>query len=120
MPSALTITQAGVTAGKRTLPKHSCAYALQGRRRSIAGKRRTHYNNMAHQLKRFKNSLLFQRPTVCVTRVWAGVDNVWEQEKLEARKMLENAAESHTSGARCVGRLSAKVLIVRDRWTNFQ
>jgi hypothetical protein len=40
--------------------------------------------------------------TVCVTCVWAGVDNAWEQEKLEARKMLENAAESHTSGARFV------------------
>jgi len=37
--------------------------------------------------------------------VWAGVDNAWEQEKLEARKMLENAAESHTSGARFVGRI---------------
>ena len=36
--------------------------------------------------------------TVGVTCVWAGVDNVWEQGKLEARKMLENAAESHTSG----------------------
>jgi hypothetical protein len=36
--------------------------------------------------------------------VWAGVDSAWEQEKLEARKMLENAAESHTSGARFVGR----------------
>jgi hypothetical protein len=34
--------------------------------------------------------------------VWAGVDSVWEQEKLKARKMLENAAESHTSGARFV------------------
>jgi len=44
-------------------------------------------------------------PTVCVTRVWAGVDKVWEQEKLEARKMLENAADSHTSGARFVGTL---------------
>ena len=44
-----------------------------------------------------------QRPTVCVTCVWAGVDNAWEQEKPEARKMLENAAESHTSGARFVG-----------------
>jgi len=31
--------------------------------------------------------------------VWASVDSVWEQEKLEARKMFENAAESHTSGA---------------------
>jgi len=36
--------------------------------------------------------------------VWAGVDSVWEQEKLEARKLLENRAESHTSGARFVGR----------------
>jgi len=26
--------------------------------------------------------------------VWAGVDSVWEQEKPEARKMLENRAES--------------------------
>ncbi len=43
-------------------------------------------------------------PTACVTCVWAGVDSVWEQKKLEARKMLENAAESHTSGARVVGR----------------
>jgi len=40
--------------------------------------------------------------------VWAGVDSAWEQEKLEARKMLENAAESHTSGARFVGRLCAR------------
>ena len=43
------------------------------------------------------------QPTVCVTCVWAGLDSVWEQKKLEARKMLENAAESHTSGARFVG-----------------
>jgi hypothetical protein len=31
------------------------------------------------------------------------VDSAWKQEKLEARKMLGNAAESHTSGARRVG-----------------
>ena len=43
------------------------------------------------------------------TCVWAGVDSVWEQEKLEARKMLENAAESHTSGARFVSLLYALV-----------
>ena len=43
------------------------------------------------------------RLTVCVTCVRAGVDSVREQEKFEARKMLENAAESHTSGARFVG-----------------
>jgi len=43
--------------------------------------------------------------TVCVTCVWAGVDSAWEQEKLEARKMLVNRAESHTSGARFVGTL---------------
>jgi len=39
--------------------------------------------------------------------VWAGVNNAWDQEKLEARKMLENAPESHTSGARFVGTLFA-------------
>jgi hypothetical protein len=51
----------------------------------------------------FALALLLGYPTVCVTCVWAGVDNAWEQEKPEARKMLENAAESHTSGARFVG-----------------
>ena len=44
-------------------------------------------------------------PTVCVTGIGAGVDNVWEQKKLEARKMLENAAESPASSARFVGLL---------------
>ena len=39
--------------------------------------------------------------------MWAGVDSVWEQEKLEARKMLENAAESHPSSARFVSPLFA-------------
>ncbi len=43
-------------------------------------------------------------PTVCVTRVWAGVENAWEQDKLEARKMLEKAQNPHTSGARFVRR----------------
>jgi hypothetical protein len=31
-----------------------------------------------------------------------GVDSAWEQEKLDARKMLENGDESHLSGARGV------------------
>jgi hypothetical protein len=39
--------------------------------------------------------------------VWAGVDKAWEQEKLEARKMLLEAADSHTSGARFVGQFFA-------------
>ena len=47
--------------------------------------------------------LFVNGPTVCVTCMWAGVDSAWGQEKLEARKMLENGAESHTSGARFVG-----------------
>jgi hypothetical protein len=38
-----------------------------------------------------------------------GVDNAWEQEKLEARKMLENAAESPASSARFVGRSAASI-----------
>jgi hypothetical protein len=50
--------------------------------------------------------------------VWAGVDNAWEQEKLEARKMLENAAESHTSGARFVGWLLLRqTLCLKNRTT---
>jgi len=39
--------------------------------------------------------LLVIHPTICVCGFWAGVDNAWEQEKLEARKMLENAAGSY-------------------------
>ena len=55
--------------------------------------------------------LCLNRPTVCVTCVWAGVDSAWEQKKLEARKMPENAAESHTSGARFVRRGLYKVTL---------
>jgi len=32
------------------------------------------------------------------------VDSVWEQKKLKARKMLENAPRTHLSTARIVGR----------------
>ena len=47
--------------------------------------------------------------------MWAGVDSVREEDKLEARKMLENAAESHTSGARFVGRdVVQDTLAVKD------
>ena len=46
--------------------------------------------------------------TARVTCVWAGVDSAWEQEKLEARKMLENAAESPASSARFVRRVFLK------------
>jgi hypothetical protein len=42
------------------------------------------------------------RLTVCVSRWWAGRDSLREQEKPEARKMLENGAESHQSAARFV------------------
>ena len=44
----------------------------------------------------------------CITCVWAGWDSVREQKKLEARKLLENAAESHTSGA-CFVRQPARL-----------
>jgi len=49
---------------------------------------------------------------VCINGQWGTeVDSAWEQEKLEASlswrtvqgKMLENAAESPASSARCVG-----------------
>jgi len=55
--------------------------------------------------KIFELFQLRQRPTVCVSGLWAGVDKVWKREKLEARKMLINRAESHKSAARFVGRL---------------
>ena len=43
--------------------------------------------------------------TVCVTGAGAGVDSAREQRKLEARKMLENAADSPASSARFVSHL---------------
>jgi hypothetical protein len=46
--------------------------------------------------------------TARVTGAGAGVDSVWEQRKLAARKMLENAAESPASSARFVGRRICK------------
>ena len=44
-----------------------------------------------------------------------GVDSVWEQRKLEARKMLENAAESPASSARFVSRLHAYGVDVNEK-----
>jgi len=43
------------------------------------------------------------------------VDNAWEQEKPEARKMLLNRAESHTSGARFVGRRCLQVYFLKAK-----
>lgn len=41
--------------------------------------------------------------TVCVTRVWTECGfALGTEKKLKVRKMLENTAESHTSGARFV------------------
>jgi hypothetical protein len=42
-------------------------------------------------------------PTVYVTGAGVGVDSAWEQKKLKARKMLENAVESPASSACFVG-----------------
>jgi len=43
---------------------------------------------------------------------WGRVDSVWEQKKLEARKLLENGTESPSSRAHFVRRdLSKKKLI---------
>ena len=65
--------------------------------------------------QRFRAIIFFLLPTVCVTCVWAGVDSVWEQKKPEARKMLENAAESQLSTARCVGRILSFVGTILKR-----
>ena len=50
--------------------------------------------------------------TVCVTGAGVGVDSAWEQKKLEARKLLENRAESPASSARFVG----QPLCLPKRW----
>ena len=50
--------------------------------------------------------------TACVTGAGAGVDSAWEQKKPEARKILENAAESPASSARFVG----QPLCLAKRW----
>jgi len=65
--------------------------------------------------------LNLMRLTVCVTGAGADVDSVWEQRKLEARKMLAvGAAESPASSTRCVGRcLSAQVLTTMTVGPNF-
>jgi len=59
------------------------------------------------------------------TGAGAGVDSAWEQKNLEARKMLENAAESPASSARFVGLLFAirQVLLLcislqRNQWNS--
>ena len=57
--------------------------------------------NLARLL--LQNFQLTTRPTACVTGAGASVDSIWKQEKLEARKILENAAESPASSARFVG-----------------
>jgi len=44
------------------------------------------------------------RPTVCVSGGWAGEEKAWEEDKLEARKMLLNSYSAHPSAARLVGR----------------
>jgi hypothetical protein len=43
------------------------------------------------------------------------VDNVWEQKKLEARKMLENAAESPVSSA--PQKMREPSFYTRERWS---
>jgi len=55
---------------------------------------------LSHPVMKF---LKGKRLTVCVTGAGVGVDSAWEQEKLEARKLLENAPESLASSARFVG-----------------
>jgi len=58
------------------------------------------------------------RPMICVSGGGAGWDSLREQEKLEARKMLENAAESRQSGARCVSRHGTIQVSILHRHTS--
>jgi len=58
--------------------------------------------------QQFKIITLSSQPTVCVTGAGAGVDNVWEQRKLEARKLLVNRTESPASSAYHPGALPGR------------
>jgi hypothetical protein len=53
------------------------------------------------EIRNFRRS----QPTAGVTGAGMGVDSAWEQRKLEARKMFENAPDSPASSARFVGRV---------------
>jgi hypothetical protein len=59
--------------------------------------------------------------TVCVSGRWVGVDYAWEQGKLEARKMLENAAEFLASSGRIVGlflpcgKILPEIILIENR-----
>jgi hypothetical protein len=69
--------------------------------------------NRQNVVRNIKNKTLFKDQflkrtfstvsTACITGAGAGVDSAWEQEELEARKILEIAAESPAFSARCVG-----------------
>jgi hypothetical protein len=47
------------------------------------------------------------------------VDSAWEQYKLEARKLLEKAADSHLSSARGVGRTELEVIFAINKYLLF-
>jgi len=59
--------------------------------------------------------------TARVIRVWADVDSVWEQKKLEARKMPENGARPSGSPQRPVHVMLARCLIgKKSHYSRFQ
>jgi hypothetical protein len=58
------------------------------------GKRRLKYYVISRCARHLYVGTRRSQPTVSVRVAWrwGGLDSVWEQEKLEVRKMLENAA----------------------------
>jgi hypothetical protein len=48
--------------------------------------------------------IIFRRPTVCVTRWWAGRGNAILTEPTPSHANCQKRGDSHQSGARCVGR----------------
>ena len=86
-------TEFGNTIAKgRTGPKHSTA-KKPGRQTARAGQGT---RTQPFSLHGFANGPTSRKKTrwltASVTCKWAGVDSVWEQRKLEARKLLEDAA----------------------------
>jgi len=83
-------------------PSHHHSKKMAGHLDGGQGWRDTTFNDIPFARRMYKKTAC--NLTVCVTGRWAGVDKAWEQDKLEARKILKNTAESHLSSARFVRR----------------
>jgi hypothetical protein len=121
-PKELVITTKGWTEGIWVLPRRRVRPKIES---GIYLAIRVHPTKILLNLNYYpstlnKSTVRTCRPTVCVTGAGADVDSVWEQKKPEARKLLENRAESHLSAARFVGhtRRIQDAMVIKSQLTH--